>query len=75
MFGKECRGTITRGEPPKRWIVPILYSDVFGRKPTRDNLRDFVGALPYVDVVCKCAAIALLSWQRGIENTRHQADW
>ena len=47
---------------------------MFGRKPTRDNLTDFVGALPYVDVVCKCVAIALLSWQRGIEDAGHQAD-
>lgn len=62
------------GERPKRWIVPIPYSDVFGRRPTRDNLVTFVRPLPYADLVAKCAAIALLSWQRGIEDQRHQAD-
>ena len=59
---------------PERWVVPLSYSDVFGRKPTRDNLTDFVRALPCRDLVVKCSAIALLSWQRGIEDPKHQAD-
>lgn len=59
---------------PRRWIVPLNYEDVFGRKPTRDNLTDFVRALPFRDLVEKCSAIAALSWEHGVEEPRHQAN-
>lgn len=57
---------------PKRWFAPVIYSDIFGRTPTRDNLASFVRELPYQDLVPKLSAIALLSWQRGIEEANHQ---
>ena len=55
-------------------MIPVQYNDVFGRKPTRDNLVTFVRELPWRDLVMKCSAIALLSWQRGVEDQTHQVD-
>ena len=59
---------------PLRWFTPILYSEVFDRKPTRDNLADLVRKINWHDLAAKCSAIALLSWQHGIEDPKQQTD-
>lgn len=55
-------------------LVPILYSEIFGTKPTRDDLRDLLTLLDWRYVAMFSAGIASISWQSGIEDPRQQQD-
>jgi hypothetical protein len=55
-------------------LVPILFSEIFGTKPTREGLRDLLTLLDWRYVAMFSAGIASISWQRGIEDPRQQQD-
>lgn len=55
-------------------MVPILYSEIFGTKPTREDLREILASLDWRYVATFGAGIASISWQRGIEDPRQQQD-
>jgi len=74
VFSSAC----SFGSPPVNeatpMLVPILFSEIFGTKPTREGLRDLLTLLDWRYVAMFSAGIASISWQRGIEDPRQQQD-
>jgi hypothetical protein len=56
------------------FIVPVLYSELFGTKPSRADLTQTIALLDWRSVVTFAAGISSISWQRGVEDIAHQQD-
>lgn len=63
---------ITQGPPA--FIVPLIYSDFFGSRPTRDELTATVRRMNWQLVVKLAAGIAGIKWMQGVENKKLQSD-
>src|ERR1700730_10583162 len=59
---------------PAAFIVPLVYSDFYGSKPTRDELTATVRAMNWQVVVKLSAGIAGIKWMQGVETEKLQRD-
>jgi hypothetical protein len=55
-------------------MVPILYSEIFDSKPTRDDLRAMLTRVDWHYAIMFAVGVSSISWQRGIEDPRQQQD-
>jgi hypothetical protein len=59
---------------PTGFIVPVVYSEYYGRSPTIGDLRATVARMHWQGVVKLSAGIASISWMRGVETDSLQLE-
>lgn len=57
---------------PRGFLVPLLYSEIFDKVPTRDDLLLELRKVDWRTIVMQVVGILCVSWQDGVEDGEHQ---
>jgi hypothetical protein len=57
---------------PRGFLIPILYSEIFGKVPTRDDLLAELRKVDWRTIVTQVVGILCISWQDGVEEGEQQ---
>jgi hypothetical protein len=62
----------TTADGPRGFPVPLLYSEIIGGVPLRDDLETVVRKIFWQTIVMQVTGILCVSWQDGIESRDQQ---